>query len=248
MPTTECINAVDRSQTPRNEKPEARLRRDSGLRDPGRFPVNLATNCILSALGMRTVRGDLAQALSSGQPFIAVVDAGHAVMVQGVREVNGVRQVVVRDPLQGAYMEPIADFDARLVRDPQVLSHPKYGVSDNISSEIRRTFMNPTKISKITSRHESELLSAGEVANSLLYDLLSEPELDTAFLSSMDSLPESVRQEFSCLLQRIEKDNFRWTPFLLTIPAIPADSAARSAKLRRVCALLGQESQRGRSC
>ena len=78
----------------------------------------------LSALGMRTVRGDLAQALSSGQPFIAVVDAGHAVMVQGVREVNGVRQVVVRDPLQGAYMEPIAEFDARLVRDPQVLSHP----------------------------------------------------------------------------------------------------------------------------
>jgi len=51
-------------------------------------------------------------------------EAGHAVMVQGVREVNGVRQVVVRDPLQGAYMEPIAEFDARLVRDPQVLSHP----------------------------------------------------------------------------------------------------------------------------
>jgi len=108
--------------------------------------------------------------------------------------------------------------------------------------------MNPAKISKITSRYESGLLSACEVANSLLYDLLSEPELDTAFLSSMDSLPESVRQEFRCLLQRIEKDNFRWTPFLLTIPAIPPDSAAHSAKLRRVCALLGQESQRGRSC
>lgn len=108
--------------------------------------------------------------------------------------------------------------------------------------------MNPIKVSRITSRYESGLLSAGEVANSLLYDLLSEPELDTAFLSSMDSLPESVGQEFRCLLQRIEKDDFRWTPFLLTIPSIPADSVAHSDKLRRVCALLRQKSQRGCSC
>jgi hypothetical protein len=49
LPTTKCIDAVDCSRTARNLKPEARLRRDSGLRDPGRFPVNLATNCILSS-------------------------------------------------------------------------------------------------------------------------------------------------------------------------------------------------------
>jgi hypothetical protein len=78
----------------------------------------------LSALGMRTVRGDLPQALTSGQPFIAIVDEGHAVLVQEVREVDGVRYAVVRDPLRGAYLEPITDFDARLVRDPQVLAHP----------------------------------------------------------------------------------------------------------------------------
>ncbi len=99
--------------------------------------------------------------------------------------------------------------------------------------------MNASKISKIVSRYESGLLSASEVSSSLLYDLLSEPELDTAFLSSMDFLPESIRQEFRCLLHRIEQDNFSWTPFLLTTPAIPADSAAYSAKLRRICALLG---------
>jgi len=78
----------------------------------------------LSALGMRTVRGDLPQALASGLPFMAVVDEGHAVLVQGVREVDGVRYSVVRDPLRGAYLEPIADLDARLVRDSQVLAHP----------------------------------------------------------------------------------------------------------------------------
>src|SRR5271157_2640354 len=35
LPTTECIDAVDFSRTARNLKPEARLRRDSGTRDPG---------------------------------------------------------------------------------------------------------------------------------------------------------------------------------------------------------------------
>lgn len=78
----------------------------------------------LSALGMRTVRGDLDEALASDLPFIAVVDEGHAVLVQGAREMEGVRCILVRDPLRGAYLEPIADFDARLVRDPQVLAHP----------------------------------------------------------------------------------------------------------------------------
>ena len=74
------------------------------------------------ALGIRTVRGDLPQALTSGQPFIAVVDLGHAVLVQGVREVDGVKYVIVRDPLSGAYLERMIDFDARLVRDPSVLA------------------------------------------------------------------------------------------------------------------------------
>ena len=78
----------------------------------------------LSALGMRTVRGDLPQALASGLPFIAVVDEGHAVVVHEVREVDGVRYSVVRDPLRGAYLEPITDFDARLVRDAHVLAYP----------------------------------------------------------------------------------------------------------------------------
>jgi hypothetical protein len=56
----------------------------------------------LSAFGMRTIRGDLPRALASGMPFITVVDEGHAVLVQGVRDVDGVRCCVVRDPLRGA--------------------------------------------------------------------------------------------------------------------------------------------------
>jgi hypothetical protein len=78
----------------------------------------------LEAVGMTPVRGDLLEALRAGQPFIAILDEGHAVVVQGVREVGGLRYVLVRDPLRGAYLESLADFDARLVRDTEVLSHP----------------------------------------------------------------------------------------------------------------------------
>jgi hypothetical protein len=98
--------------------------------------------------------------------------------------------------------------------------------------------MDPIKTERITSRYESGLLSAGEVANSILHDLLSEPELDTAFLSSMNSLPEGIVQEFRRLLERIENDDFRWTPFLLASPKPTTDSEIHSAKLRRVCDLL----------
>src|SRR5713226_2275116 len=99
--------------------------------------------------------------------------------------------------------------------------------------------MNPTKTARMFARYESRLLTAPEVANSLLYDLVSEPELDTAFLSSVESLPEEVRLEFLGLLQRIKEANFHWTPFLISPPNTSADSMEYSAKLRQVCATLG---------
>lgn len=96
------------------------------LRPRGLMPADMVgfVDDNLSAVGMRTVRGDLHAPLARGLPFIAIVDEGHAVLIQGVREVDGMRYVLVRDPLTGAYLEPIADFDARLVRDSQVLAHP----------------------------------------------------------------------------------------------------------------------------
>lgn len=98
--------------------------------------------------------------------------------------------------------------------------------------------MNSAKIKKTVSYYESGLLSAAEVANSLLYDLVSEPEIDTDFLSSIDSLPAGVIQKFRSLLLRIEGNDFRWTPFLLTSSNAPADPTVYSAKLRQICALL----------
>ena len=88
--------------------------------------------------------------------------------------------------------------------------------------------MNAAKTSKIVGRYESGLLAAAEVASSLLYDLICESELDTGFLSSVESLPDEVRREFICLLRRIQQEDYRWTPLLLTSARVPEVSAEQT--------------------
>jgi hypothetical protein len=100
--------------------------------------------------------------------------------------------------------------------------------------------MDPKELAKRISLYESGLISAPEWANSLLLDLVSAPEFDTAFVSSLDSLPREVGQAFRSLLARIEEANFRWTPFLLTSSTDPRDPTEYSTQLRQVCALLAQ--------
>jgi hypothetical protein len=100
--------------------------------------------------------------------------------------------------------------------------------------------MDTKMIAKRTSLDESGLLSAREWANSLLYDLVSAPELDTAFVSSLDLLPHEVGQEFPSLLARIEEADFHWTPSFLTSSTAPSDPTKSSAQLRQICALLEQ--------
>jgi hypothetical protein len=100
--------------------------------------------------------------------------------------------------------------------------------------------MEPRKFAKTISRYESGLLSAREVANSLLHDLITEQELDTAFVSSVDSLPQDVSREFRSLLEKIEEADFHWTPLFLTSSPVPSDPTEYSAQLRQVCGLLGQ--------
>jgi hypothetical protein len=100
--------------------------------------------------------------------------------------------------------------------------------------------MDTKTIAKRTSLYESGLISAREWANSLLYDLVSAPELDTAFVSLLDSLPQEVGQVFRSLLARIEEADFHWTPFILTSSTAPSDPTKYSAQLRLVHTLLKQ--------
>jgi hypothetical protein len=83
----------------------------------------------LEAIGLRSVRGDLPQAIRSGQPFLAWTSEGadaHMVLVQGVREVEGIPHLIVRDPApgRGAYLQRVVDFEARLYPNRSRLSYP----------------------------------------------------------------------------------------------------------------------------
>ena len=99
------------------------------LRPNGLNPVDAIglIDANLVIIGMRTVRGSLAEAIESGQPFIAfVVDGtqGHAVLVAGVREVDHSAWVIVRDPARGAYRQRHVDFNARLVQNQSGVGFP----------------------------------------------------------------------------------------------------------------------------
>jgi hypothetical protein len=98
--------------------------------------------------------------------------------------------------------------------------------------------MNPATTAKILARYQSGLLTAPEVANKLLYDLVSDPEIDMTFLSSVGSLPDAVKQELVDLMRQIEAAGFQWTPFLLTAPPNCADTASYSETLRHISRFL----------
>lgn len=98
--------------------------------------------------------------------------------------------------------------------------------------------MDSARTNKLVSRYESGLVTAVEVANTLLHDLVLEADIDTRFFSSIDSLPEEVVQAFDDLLRRIEENGFQWAPFVLRSIPVPVDPTAYSPKLRRICALL----------
>ncbi len=75
-------------------------------------------------------RGSIEDAISGGNPFIAIVHGGdltpgHAVVVDGVEDVGGVPHVIVRDPAEGAYLQEVDFFvEQRVVRDPEVFGPP----------------------------------------------------------------------------------------------------------------------------
>jgi hypothetical protein len=98
--------------------------------------------------------------------------------------------------------------------------------------------MDGTKIASKIARFRSGLLSAAEVAQGLLFQVLSEPELDESFLDSVDSLPDDVRAELFGLLHEIRDAGYHWTPFLITSATERIEPADYPQKLRRVCLYL----------
>jgi hypothetical protein len=97
--------------------------------------------------------------------------------------------------------------------------------------------MNPERMANYLSLHGEELLSSNEVANTVLYELLSEPELDLAFLSSIGTLPVGVQEAFLNLLRKIQAADYQWRPFLIGSGPYP-DFPDFPGKLRKICDFL----------
>ena len=100
-------------------------------------------------------------------------------------------------------------------------------------------------VAKRISRYESGLITVPEWANSLLHDLVSGPELDTTFVSFLDSLPHEVGQEFRRLMAKDRAGRFPLDSFFLTSSTARRDPTEFSAQLRRVSALLRQDRVNG---
>lgn len=98
--------------------------------------------------------------------------------------------------------------------------------------------MNTNRISKFVSLHKAGSLSESEIANALLHDLVSEPMLDTTFLRSLDSLPETIHKAFLDLLRSIKDADYQWAAPMLTTSNIPPDSTKHSARLRQIALFL----------
>jgi hypothetical protein len=98
--------------------------------------------------------------------------------------------------------------------------------------------MNSKQVTKYLSLHGEGLLSSNEVAVGILYELLSEPELDLASLSSVGSLPVGVQEELLNLLRRIQVADYQWRPLLFSSGPYP-DFPDFPGKLRKICDLLG---------
>jgi len=97
--------------------------------------------------------------------------------------------------------------------------------------------MNP-RFAKIICCFESGLISASEVANGFLCDLVFDQEIDSRCLSDVQELPETVKGKFFQLLHSIKGKGYQWTPFLLGERTTPLDPNEYSERLRRLCELL----------
>jgi hypothetical protein len=78
----------------------------------GQFASYFVDN--MESVGLSARGGTLAEAMQTGQPFMALTDtaSGHALVVQGV---DSMGNLIIRDPLYGSYWESPSSLDVRLM-------------------------------------------------------------------------------------------------------------------------------------
>lgn len=100
--------------------------------------------------------------------------------------------------------------------------------------------MDSTHIAKLLSLHVRGVITTPEIANSLLIDLVGDDGPDSELPSLVAGLPDEVRKILSVLLREIRMADYRWRPFMLGPGgSVLKTEADDSARLRRLCAILG---------
>jgi hypothetical protein len=94
-------------------------------------------------------------------------------------------------------------------------------------------------IAKLISLYAKGVVTAPEMANSLLIDLIRDDSCDTELPSFLGELPDAVRQKLQDLLREIQEAEYRWKPFMIGPGgSVLHSDADDSARLRRLCTVL----------
>lgn len=90
----------------------------------------------LEQIGYEVRRGTLEEALDSGSAFLAIVDDGHAVLIEGCVDLEGVQYLKIRDPLAGSYLERRDILESfRLVTENDSLAWPTLWGERHVESD-----------------------------------------------------------------------------------------------------------------
>lgn len=99
--------------------------------------------------------------------------------------------------------------------------------------------MNPARMAKRISLYSSGLLSAAEVANAILMDLVVNVNAAAESQPTVAELPSEVRKELVDLLHDIRGADYRWKPFRIGPSGDGLQSDPDPAILQWVCAEFG---------
>ena len=100
--------------------------------------------------------------------------------------------------------------------------------------------MNATYAAGLIKTYEAGGLSAFEVANGLLFTLVSEAVIDTTFFGLMQSFPKEIQKEFSDLMLELKGRNFEWCPLMIGPGPTSPDPMRYAEKLRQIDANMRQ--------
>jgi hypothetical protein len=101
--------------------------------------------------------------------------------------------------------------------------------------------MGREQVQEMVAAYDKGWISAEELAEDFLFQLMVAPELESAFNSSFEALPDAAKREFFDLMAEIREAKFCWEPSIIGVPPDKKPEPTRySVRLRQLHDLLTQ--------